>query len=58
MHDSEPGLCAARECRTHLKANAELQFLRRHSEGAKLMFPKADAQRGKSDGEDTSTDAV
>lgn len=58
LHDGDPDGCAAIECRTHVKANAELQFLRKHSEGAKLMFSKASDRRGKSDGEDTSTDAV
>ena len=58
MHDASPMACEQHGCQVHIKANAELHFLRKHAEGAELMFHGAGGQGGKSDGEDTSADAV
>jgi len=58
MHESAPRLCSNCSCNTFIKANDEVRLLRKHSMGAELMFPETGGQGGRSDGEDTSADAV
>jgi hypothetical protein len=58
MHDNNALACEAHECQAHLRAKDELQFLRKHADAAELMFHGAGSEEGKSDGEDTSADAV
>ncbi len=58
VHDGSPGLCVAHECLAYLRADAEVNFLRKHAVGVSLMFPGVEVEGGKSDGEDTSADAI